>query len=115
VSNLDQLESGLKLFNEGRTGQQYDTGLVGRIDLLAVDTSGDLVVIELKAGEADRQVTGQIQAYMAWVQENLAGNRKVRGIIVASDFTDRMIYAARVVPNLSLKRYQIVFRFSDPQ
>jgi len=38
---------------------------------------------------------------------------KVRGIIVASDFTVRMIYAAKVVPGLSLKKYQVLFKFTD--
>ncbi len=114
VGNLGQLEKGLQLFQEnGLGGQQVDAKAAGRIDLLAVDSDGDLVVIELKAGEADRQVAGQIQAYMGWVKENLAKQRKVRGIIVASEFTDRLSYAIKVVPNLSLKRYQIVFRFSD--
>lgn len=116
VGNLGQLEKGLQLFQEnGLVGQQVDAKAAGRIDLLAVDSSGDLVVIELKAGEADRQVAGQVQAYMGWVKENLAKQRTVRGIIVASDFTERLLYAVKVVPNLSLKRYQIVFRFSDPQ
>lgn len=115
VANLGQLEDGLKLFQEnGLLGQQLDARTTGRIDLLAVDSNGDLVVIELKAGEADRQVAGQIQAYMGWVKENLAKQRKVRGIIVANEFTERLVYAVRVVPTLRLKRYQIVFRFSDP-
>jgi len=114
LGNLGQLEKGLQLFKEnGVVGQQVDAKTAGRIDLLAIDSEGDLVVIELKAGEADRQVAGQIQAYMGWVKENLAKQRKVRGIIVASEFTDRLSYAIKVVPNLSLKRYQIVFKFSD--
>ena len=116
VANLEQLEAGMRLYSEsGLTGQQLDTKLVGRIDLLTIDAGGNLVVIELKAEEADRQVCGQIQAYMGWVEDHLAGGRKVRGVIVASDFTPRAIYAAKVVPNLSLKKYQVSFRFTDVQ
>lgn len=114
VANLEQLEKGLRLYKEGSvTGQQLDTRVAGRIDLLAVDASSNLVVIELKAEEADRQVCGQIQAYMGWVKENLAGDKKVRGIIVANDFTVRAVYAASVVPDLSLRKYQISFKFTD--
>jgi hypothetical protein len=114
VSNLEQLEQGLQLYNENNmNGQQFDTKVAGRIDLLAIDKNNDLVVIELKAEEADRQVCGQIQAYMGWAKENLAGNRNVRGIIVANDFTIRAVYAAKVVPGLSLKKYQISFKFTD--
>lgn len=114
VSNLEQLEEGLRLYQQdGITGQQLDTKVAGRIDLLAIDAQGDFVVVELKAEEADRQVCGQIQAYMGWVKENLAGDKKVRGIVIANAFTTRAIYAAKVVPNLSLKKYQISFKFAD--
>ena len=58
------------------------------------------------------EVCGQIQAYMGWAKDNLAGDKKVRGIIIASDFTVRAVYAAKVVPDLSLKKYQISFRFT---
>jgi hypothetical protein len=118
VSNLAQLESGLRLYRENdRTGQQFrinfDANKQGRIDILATDTSGDFVVIEIKAGEADRDVCGQIQGYMGWVKQHLAGQRRVRGVIIASDFTVRAVYAAKVVTDLSLKRYQVSFRFID--
>ena len=111
ITNLEQLEKGLQLYrNNGVNGQQFDTKVAGRIDLLAIDANSNFVVIELKADEADRQVCGQIQAYMGWVKENLAGDKKVRGIIIANDFTVRAVYAAKVVPDLSLKKYQINFK-----
>src|SRR5216684_2690103 len=106
VPNLAQLEKGLRLYEEhSAVGRQFDAKAAGRIDLLAVDSQQNFVVVELKAGDADRQVCGQIQAYMGWVKANLAGSRPVRGIIVAHEFTERAKLAATVVPGLTLKKY----------
>jgi hypothetical protein len=115
VADLGRLESGLKLYSQyGTRGQQLDAGVAGRIDILAIDAQNDLVVIELKAGEADRQACGQIQAYMGWVTENLAAGRQVRGILVAGGFTERLKLAATVVPGLKLRAYSVVFNFKEP-
>lgn len=37
-------------------------------------------------------------------------NKPIRGILVAKDFPSRVVFAARSVPNLQLKKYS--FRFS---
>ncbi len=114
AANLSQLETGLSpLKNETFSSRQLDTKTVGIIDLLGLDNAGSVVVIELKAGEASDRVCGQVQRYMGWVQENIAGTRVVRGIIVANSFTEGAKYAARVVPNLALKRYSVSFKFYD--
>jgi hypothetical protein len=114
ASNLSQLEPGLRLYSaNGKTGRQFDAKAAGRIDLLAEDAENGLVVIEVKVGEVDREVCGQIQAYMGWVQNELPRSRNVRGIIVASGFTERLKLATKVVPGLSLKRYCVSFAFKD--
>lgn len=116
VANLAQLEPALHLYNEnGVSGQQLDTGVVGRLDLLCVDGAGDLVVIELKVGKADDKVCGQILRYLGWVAENLARGRKVRGIIIASEFGESLKYAVKMVSNVSLKKYEFRFVFHDVQ
>ena len=48
-----------------------------------------------------------------WVQENLAGNREVRGIIVANEFTESLKYAAIAMPHVALKKYEVRFEFTE--
>ncbi len=115
IANLNQLEPGLHLYSEkGSTGQQFDTQTVGRIDILALDKLDNIVVIEIKAGEADDRVCGQIQRYMGWVKDKIAGNRSVRGLIIANQFSERLKYAIMPVnAEISLIKYEVSFKFTD--
>lgn len=85
-SNFKKIDFGanLELYeSEENAGRQFSTS-VGIIDLLAVDhEKEEFVVLELKKGKSSDVVVGQISRYMGWVQENLAGNYNVRGIIIA--------------------------------
>lgn len=49
-------------------GQQEDTGLGGRIDLLAIAPDGALILIELKRGRTPREVVAQAIDYATWVE-----------------------------------------------
>lgn len=103
-SNIEQLEQGLKIIDEGKEL----TTEVGRIDITAEDQQGAIVVIELKAGTATHDCIAQILSYMGAISEK--EQKPVRGILVAGDFPTRIIFAARAVPNLQLRKY--TFRFS---
>jgi hypothetical protein len=46
---------------------------------------------------------------MGWVQMSIANGQPVHGVIVARLITDRLKYAVRVIPNVSLFEYQIQF------
>ena len=48
-------------------GRQLDTDGGGILDLLCIDRSGDLVVVELKRGRTPRDVVAQTLDYAAWV------------------------------------------------
>lgn len=109
MRDLKQLEPNLRLYNNGR---QLQAGEIGRLDILGVDEES-LIVIELKAGRADDRVCGQILRYMGWVKENLAGDKKVRGIVVASEFTESLRFAAKAMPDVKLKTYTVSFQFKD--
>lgn len=50
-------------------GQQEDTGLGGRIDLLAIAPDGSLVLIELKRERTPRDVVAQALDYASWVSK----------------------------------------------
>ncbi len=89
VSNPGVLEEGL-----GVVGRQYPTS-VGFIDILCKDKDENLMVVELKKGSGSYEVVGQIQKYMAWVHENLAKGKQVRGIIVAKTDDKQLEYAIK--------------------
>ena len=50
-------------------GREVPTAFGGKIDLLCLDSSGGLVVIELKKGRTPREVTAQVLDYAYWVRD----------------------------------------------
>jgi len=107
--------NGYRLYREpdGRvTGELYDTGTVGVIDLLYQNDAGDFLVVELKRTEdtADK-VVGQIARYLGWVSENLAGTKKVEGLLVARSASEELRYAVRALKHCKLLNYEIQFKF----
>lgn len=109
--NICVLEDGLEIIDEGAE-RSVSSG--GFIDITAKDSSGCHVVIELKAGTANRNAVGQILSYMGdlMLEDDV---ERVRGVIVASDFDKKSIAAARFVPDLDLVRYSVSFSFADVQ
>lgn len=49
-------------------GREVPTAFGGKIDLLCLDSSGGLVVVELKKGRTPREVTAQVLDYAYWVR-----------------------------------------------
>jgi hypothetical protein len=111
--NLGMLERGLSLFrDEEFSGIEFPVG--GRfIDILAVDTGGNYVVIELKVSRGYDRVIGQLLRYMAWVKRNLAEEKRVRGFTVASELTDDLTLAASLVPDVSLFQYELALKLTS--
>jgi len=96
-------------------GRQFPAG-PWSIDFLCRDqTTGDLVVVELKRGKSADMVVGQILRYMGWVKENLAERgQRVQGIIIASEIDDSLRYALKPLLDVSALTYKIDFRLTVP-
>lgn len=115
VANWEGTELGKKYdiyTDEGaRVGVEYPTD-TGRIDILAVSKDGrELLVVELKRGRVSDKVVGQIQRYMGFVVEELAGEgQSVRGAIIGFEDDANLRRALVVAPNISFFRYEVKFR-----
>lgn len=108
--NLNEIESGLKLYEEDEiTGIEFPVG--GRfIDILAVDKNNDFAIIELKVSKGYDRAIGQLLRYIGWVEENLAeSNQSVRGIIVASNISEDLLLATKRLPGIALYEYEMSF------
>lgn len=108
TTRLSEIEPGLILVDGG---VEYQTE-VGRIDILAKDQTGGLVVIEIKAGKAKDSALGQLLGYMGCLSSSNE-QPKVRGILVASSFDTRVICAAKGLPNVKLVKYQLSFNLEE--
>ncbi|MBU0639491.1 MAG: DUF1016 family protein [Planctomycetes bacterium] len=108
VTNWDQLDFGAPL---EFVAQQVRCGELGIIDVLGRDrVTRDYVVVELKKGQADDVVFGQLSRYMGGVKRDRATIEGVgvRGIIVARTISPKLRAAAAVNPKVSLRRYVYV-------
>jgi endonuclease len=103
VHHLEVVEKGLKLI-----GRQVTTE-IGRIDILAEDVSGGLVIIEVKVGPAKDSAIGQVARYLGWYLRT--DPRPTRAILIAASFSEGVRYAAAAVPNLTLLAYRVHFSF----
>ena len=105
--NIQQLEPDLKIIDGGKERKVAS----GWIDITAEDGDSNAVAIELKAGVARPSSIAQVLAYMSALEEE--EKKPVRGLLVASDFPEQVILAAKQVPNLELKSYLVRFSFED--
>jgi hypothetical protein len=116
VENWQKIDFGEKLTlyidENGNSGQQYYTEEVGYIDLLAKDSKGNFIVIELKKGRKDDEVIGQVLRYMGWVRKNLCQkNEEVRGLIVVGERDLKLQYALQEVGSkVTAMVYQVSFK-----
>lgn len=111
AARVSEIEDDLVL---AENGVEYRTD-AGRIDILANDAQGKPIVIELKAGKAKDNSLGQLLGYMGCIASNSTTpqNKEIRGILVASDFEQRVVYAAKGLPMVKLLKYKVSFDLEE--
>lgn len=104
---LTALEAGL-VEADGGVERSVATG---RIDILARDASGGLVIIELKAGRCPSSAIEQLLSYAQALHEELG--EPIRTILIASEFSQKTLAAARWLKTVELKLYEVSVTFKD--
>ena len=103
---IDKLFPNYKIFGNASEGIEY-TIKNRRIDILLENKiSKDLLAVELKSGEADYKVFGQISMYLGLLQEKFP-NRKSKGIIIAGSIQDSLKQAVLITNKIELKTYKM--------
>ena len=105
--NIAQLEPGLKLFAEEGLNVSVKAA---KIDVLATDSTGSLVVVKLKGSTAHISTLGEILKSITSIKNEI-GQRSIRGKIVAEDFDNEIILAVRKSSNVSLVKYRVKYDF----
>jgi len=117
INNLHTVKgSKLKLYVDetGRDGKEFQTQ-VGNIDILATDEKGNFIVFELKLSRGPDKALGQLLRYMGWIKKNLAKDKSVKGVIVASKMDNKIKYAVTMTPDVILYEYAMKFELSEPK
>ena len=105
--DIARLDPGLKLFSE----EGFDISTeAAKIDILATDREGNLVVVMLEGETATIGTLGQILNSMASFKNEL-GERSIRGLIVAKDFDNEIIPAIKKTTHVSLVKYKVKYDF----
>ncbi|MBI4646110.1 MAG: DUF1016 family protein [Bacteroidia bacterium] len=107
LNGMDVLGRKLKMFNAKDYGRQYPTP-IGRIDLLTIDiVTNDIVIIELKKGKSDDEVSGQIARYIGYAKDEIAQpNQNVIGIVYVFSASDKLKYALKYNKEVTLHEYK---------
>ena len=114
AKNLDIIEHGLRLFDEeGITGLEYEVG--GRfIDILAIDSNNNYVVIELKVSRSYDRVIGQLLRYKNWLQKKYF-DKKVRGIIIANEISEDLLIACIGLSDIKIYEYELSVKLYEKE
>ena len=98
VQNFSSLFPGFSIYNDesksdSLTGIQLNTKKAGIIDILALDSEDNFVILELKKAKAPDRVVAQVDRYIEWVERHLTQpSQNVRAIVIAQTLDSRLLY-----------------------
>lgn len=111
-SHISELFPDFHIYGGLGIGVEYSIG-GKRIDvLLEHEQSKDLLVVELKSGEADFKVFGQISMYIGLLGRQFP-ERNINGVIVAGSIDDSLVQACEITNKVSLKTYRMSIELED--
>ena len=85
-------------------------GILSRLDILGIDTAGDLYVIELKKDSGYDDAYAQTREYIDWIEEDVAvKGQRVFGIICLNDPTKDLIEKVKADDQMRLFEYSISY------
>lgn len=85
--------------------QRLSEGTNDRVDLLATGTSGERLAIELKITAAQRGDYTQLTSYLGNLESSGVPADKVRGILVAPAFSQKVLNSAAIEPRITLLQF----------
>ena len=111
----ERLEPGLETYTNPK-GQSVGVGCptpVGKIDLLARDAEGALVVILVAEKGKEVDLATAVLQRMGWAQKCLdPGELTVRGLILVESVPETLLYAASALPeNVGIRTYRMALCF----
>ncbi len=88
--------------------QRLSENTSDRVDLLAKGRSGEHIAVELKIVEARRGDYTQLTSYLGNMESSGVPADKVRGILVAPAFSQKVLNSAAIEPRITLLRFSKV-------
>ena len=88
--------------------QRLSASTSDRVDLLAKARSGEHIAVELKIVEARRGDYTQLTSYLGNMESSGVSPDKVRGILVAPAFSQKVLNSAAIEPRITLLRFSKV-------
>ncbi len=85
--------------------KSLSSGTRDRVDLLAKGRSGEHLAIELKIVEARRGDYTQLVSYLGNLESSGVPADKVRGVLIAPAFSQKVLNSAAIEPRVTLLRF----------